>query len=88
VKAPALLAVVGLTVAGCGSSMKAVSGAVTVTGTTTISNVEVGTEIRCKGGPSARVPHWFGPSYLRSPGTPGLIELRHRHGSVVVTCTR
>ena len=87
-KALALLAVVGLTVTACGSSRRAVSGAVTVTGTTTIPNVKVGTEIRCEGGPSARVPHWFGPSYLRSPGRPGLIELRHRHGSVVVSCKR
>jgi hypothetical protein len=84
--APPLLALVGLTVAGCGSGNQAVPGSVTVTGTTTIANVQVGTVIRCKGGPAARVPHWFGPSYLRVPGRPGLIELRHRHGSVVVSC--
>jgi hypothetical protein len=88
VKALALLAFVGFVVAGCGSTAKAVSGAVTVTGTTTISNVKVGTLVRCDGGPAAKVPHWYGPSYLRAPGKPGLIELKHRHGSVVVSCSR
>lgn len=87
-KTLALLAVAGLVVAGCGSSTKPVSRAITVAGTTTIANVKVGTLVRCDGGPSARVPHWYGPSYLRTPGTPGLIELRHRHGSVVVSCSR
>lgn len=90
VPALALLAVVGFTVAGCGSSKKAVSGGpITVAGTTTISSVEVGTLIRCKGGPAARTPHWFGSSYLRVPGVPGLIHLEHRHnGSVTVSCTQ
>ena len=85
-KTPALLAVLSFAVAGCGSSGKAASGPVTVSGTTTIANVKVGTEIRCKGGPAASVPHWYGPSYLRAPGKPGLIQLKHRHGSVVVSC--
>lgn len=80
-----LLAV--LAVAGCGSDKQAVSGSVTVTGTTTISNVEVGTLIRCKDGPAARVPHWFGGSVLTLPGVPGQIALTHRHnGSVTVSC--
>ncbi|MGH3053777.1 MAG: hypothetical protein ACRDL7_02225 [Gaiellaceae bacterium] len=87
IPALALLAVVGFTVAGCGSSETTVSGPITVTGTTTISNVTVGTLIRCKGGPAARVPHWFGYSYLRSPGVPGAIGLKHRDdGSVTVLC--
>lgn len=87
----ALLAVLGFVVAGCGSSIRADSaaGAVTVTGTTTIANVAVGTLIRCKGGPAARTPHWFGSSYLRLPGVPGLMQLTHKHsGSVVVSCRR
>lgn len=83
----AWFAVVGFIISGCGSSHRAVaSGPVIVRGTTTLSNVKVGTLIRCKGGPSARVPHWFGPSYLRVPGVPGVIKLRHRHGSVTVLC--
>jgi hypothetical protein len=86
--APALLAVVGFTLAGCGSGKNVASGPITVSGTTTISNVQAGIEIRCEGGPAAKVPHWFGPSYLRVPGKPGLIELRHRHRSVVVACRR
>jgi hypothetical protein len=70
IPALAVLAVVGLTVAGCG--VKAVSGPITVAGIATIANVKVGTLIRCKGGPAARTPHWFGSSYLRVPGVPGV----------------
>jgi hypothetical protein len=66
----ALLAVLGFTVAGCGSGKKANAGQYTVTlrsnvtsgpvtviaGTTAISNVKTGTRITCKGGMSANVP--------------------------------
>lgn len=87
VPAVAFLAVVGFAVAGCGSGTRAVSGTSTVTGTTTIMAVKVGTRIRCKGGPAARVPHWFGGSVLTLPGVPGQIALTHRHdGSVTVSC--
>ena len=83
-----LLAIVACAAAGCGSSNKAVSGPITVAGTTTISNVEVGTVLRCNGGPAARVPRWFGGSALKLPGTPGQIALVHKHnGSVTVSCT-
>jgi hypothetical protein len=82
-----LLVVAGFVVNGCGSGSTArTNGPVIVTGATTISNVKVGTLLRCKGGPAARVPHWFGPSYLRLPGVPGVIKLEHRHGSVTVFC--
>jgi hypothetical protein len=82
----ALLALVGF-LGGCGLSKKAVSGPITVTGTTTISNVKVGTLIRCKRGPAARVPHWFGGSALKLPGVAGEMVLKHRHnGSVTVSC--
>jgi hypothetical protein len=84
-----LLAAVGCLAAGCGSSSGAVSGSITITGTTTIANAKVGTLIRCKGGPSARVPHWFGGSALRRPGVPDQIALVHKHdGSVTVSCSR
>jgi hypothetical protein len=83
-----VLAAVAVTLAACGAGKKVVSGPVTVTGTTTISGVRAGVLIKCRGGPAARVPHWFGPSYLRLPGVPGVIELRHRHGSVIVSCRR
>jgi hypothetical protein len=81
----ALLAVVGCFVAGCGSS----GGAITISGTTTIANAKVGTLLVCKGGPSARVPHWFGVSALRRPGVAGQIALVRKHdGSVTVSCRR
>lgn len=83
----AVLATVGFIGSGCSSRQTTDrTGPVIVTGTTTLSNVKVGTLIRCKGGPAARVPHWFGPSYLRVPGVPGVIKLKHRHGSVTVRC--
>ena len=82
-----LLAAVGCLAAACGSSNGEVSGPITVVGTTTIANAKVGAVLRCKGGPSARVPHWFGGSALRSPGVPGQIAIVHRHdGSVTVSC--
>jgi len=82
-----LLAVAGFTLAACGSSKRAVSEPITITGTTTISNVTVGTLIRCQGGPAAKVPHWFGASALNLPGVPGQIALNHRYnGSVTVSC--
>ena len=69
------------------SSSGADSGPITVVGTTTIANAKVGTLLKCKGGPAARVPHWFGGSALRSAGVPGQIALVHKHdGSVPVTC--
>lgn len=84
----ALLAAVGFLAAGCGSSSGAVSGPITVVGTTTIADAKVGTLLRCKDGPSAKVPHWFGGSALRSPGVRGQIAIVHKHdGSVTVTCT-
>ena len=84
-----LLAVAGLALVGCGSSKSALSGPIAVAGTTTISNVKIGTLIKCKGGPAVRVPHWFGPSALRLPGVPGQIAINHRHnGSITVSCTR
>jgi hypothetical protein len=52
----ALLVVGGFILAGCGSSKGAVAGTITVTATTTISNIKVGTLLRCRGGPAARVP--------------------------------
>lgn len=88
-RALALLAVVGWTVAGCGSSKNAVSGPITVVGITTIASVNVGTIIRCPGGPVARIPHWFGPGYLRARGVPGVMHLDRKHdGSVRVSCSR
>jgi hypothetical protein len=81
--------VVVVTVAGCGSGReRAVAGPIAISGTATISNVKVGAVLRCKGGPTARVPRWFGGSALTLPGVPGQIALVHRHnGSVTVSCT-
>jgi hypothetical protein len=42
-----VLATVGFVVVGCGSAKKAVSGSIRVTGTTTISNVETGSQVIC-----------------------------------------
>ena len=82
----ALLALLGFVLDGCGSGRAVTSGPFIVTGTTTLSRVQVGTLIRCKGGPAARVPHWYGPTYLRVPGVPGVIKLRHTRASVTVLC--
>ncbi len=83
-----LLGVVGCLAAGCAATGRAVAGPITVSGTTTIADAKVGTLIRCKDGPAARVPHWFGGSALRRPGVPGQIALVHKHdGSVTVACT-
>lgn len=83
-----LLAVVGCLSAGCAATGRAVSGRITISGTTTIANATVGTLLRCKDGPAARVPHWFGGSALRRPGVPGQMALVHkRNGSVTVACT-
>ena len=80
-----LLAVASLT--ACGSSDRAASGPITVSGTTTIANVKVGTRVTCKAGPTVKVPRWFGSSALSLPGVPGQIALTHRHnGSVTVYC--
>jgi hypothetical protein len=63
----ALLAVIGFTVTGCGSSKKAGpatfagvglppgANSITVTGNTEISNVKTGTRIKCKGWPGRGV---------------------------------
>jgi len=64
-----------------------VSGPITISETTTITDAKVGALLECKGGPSARVPHWFGGSALRRPGVSGQIALVHKHdGSVTVSC--
>jgi hypothetical protein len=87
IQVAALLAVVGSSVAGCGSSKGAVSGPITVTGTTTVSNVKAGTLIRCRGGPAVKAPHWFGSGALTVPGVPGEIHLTHRYnGWITVSC--
>ena len=107
----ALFAVLGLAVAGCGSGKKArigqytvtlfkKSGAITVTGTTTISNVTTGTLVRCKGGPAVKVPRrGYGAaassaetavtidSTTTGPTSTGEIRLtHHQNGSVTVSC--
>jgi len=80
---------VGLLVAGCDSRKGTVSGPVTVTGTTTLSNVKAGTLLRCKGGPAVKAPHWFGSGSLAVPGVPGEIHVTHRYnGSITVSCRR
>lgn len=76
-----LLAVLGFTLAACGSTkayvnMGGLGGpAYVVHGTTTISNVATGQLVRCKGGPSANVPTpggtvAVGRDRLRPTGTP------------------
>ena len=87
-----LVALVGFAAAGCGSGTKTGSGAITVTGTTTISNVDTGTLVSCKGGiPSSKVPP-AGEGVTANvdgtgPSSSGMLQLTHRQdGSVVVRC--
>jgi hypothetical protein len=88
----ALLTALGLAVAGCGSG-KAVSGSITVAGTTTISNVDTGTLVTCEDGPGAAVPAVGEGVSGFADGPPGSsssgeIQLtRQQDGSVVATCT-
>jgi len=50
----ALFAALSLAVAGCGSGKRrAASDPITVEGTTTISDVQTGSVITCRGGPGA-----------------------------------
>ena len=89
-----LLALVSFAVAGCGSGTEAGSGSITVTGTTTVSNLETGALVKCKGGvPGAIVPppgegvaaHVDGTG----PSTSGSLQVTHRQdGSVVATCRK
>lgn len=114
--APALLAALGFGVAGCGGSgHKAGTGAsikvsvssgplllgpIAVSGTTTISDVQTGTLIRCKGwtGPGVKVPRRgagvaVGQSTLvpvgskSKPSRSHQVSMTHRpDGSVAITC--
>ena len=89
---PALLATM-VVVAGCGGATKTGSGPLTITGTTTLSNMKVGTTIRCKGGPGASVPAaGHGVAGIADPvpgASGGEIQLTSRkHGSVVAVCRR
>lgn len=91
----ALFAVTMVVGAACGSSgTKAGSGPITVTGTTTISNVETGTLVSCKGGlPSAKVPpagHEVTANVDgTSPSSSGKLQLTHQEdGSIVAACGR
>ncbi|HZD86676.1 MAG TPA: hypothetical protein VE088_01560 [Gaiellaceae bacterium] len=98
IPAPALLAALGLVVAGCGSGSKVVSGSITVTGTTTVSNVKAGTVITCKGARlSATVTDALaevaGSSYRitrtgKVPVPRGNLRLtRSQNGVVTISCT-
>ncbi len=90
----ALLAAV-LVVAGCASGSKAsgskasgskaVSGSITVAGTTTISNVKTGTKITCRdGGPTLTAPEWPGQAAAVSGPVSKTIGLtRSQAGSVI-----
>lgn len=108
----ALLVVLGFAATGCGSGGKAnsgqytvtlhnnvPSGPITVTGTrtTAISNVRTGTVVRCKNGPSAKVPRrGIGLSESTGVGAagsgttappPAEISIMHLpNGSITVTC--
>jgi hypothetical protein len=103
IPALALLAAVGLVAAGCASARKIVSGSVSITGTTTLSQVKTGTRITCKGsgpggGPTATVTktpeHVIGASeeIVKSGNVPSskrnLQLTRLRNGKVRVICTR
>lgn len=87
-----LLALVSFAAVGCGSGTKTGSGSITVTGTTTVSNLETGALVTCKGGvPSTKVPP-TGEGVTANvdgtgPSTSGTLQVTHRQdGSVVVTC--
>src|SRR4051794_7441361 len=90
-----LLALVGVAAAGCGSGgTKAGHDPITVTGTTTISNVATGTLVSCKrgvpGGPMKVPPTGHGVTANvdgTGPSSSGKLQLTHRQdGSVVAVC--
>lgn len=90
-----LLVALSLVVTGCGmGKKKVVSPSITVTGTTTIPNVKVGTLIGCRGGADANAPARgdsvaAGVDQLRTAGTAPATEIqltREKDGSVVASC--
>jgi hypothetical protein len=88
------LALVSFAIAGCGSGTKANSGPITVTGTTTVSNLETGALVTCKSGlAGAKVPP-PGEGVTANvdgttPSTTGTLQVTHRQdGSVVATCRK
>jgi hypothetical protein len=105
-----VLAALGFVVAGCGGSAKkggSVSRilvttaslsreALTVSGTTTISDLKPGTSIGCKGGPRVKAPAGAGvvnagsgtASASGSSHSKRLQLTRLPNGTVTVTCTR
>lgn len=110
----ALLAVLGFTAAGCASSMRPgptisattgvvtlggpALGSITVTGTTTISNVDTATRIKCKGWlgrgvpvPAPRGEEAVSQATMTQSGTRhSPLELqatRPENGPVTVSCT-
>lgn len=102
-----LLAVLGFVAAACGATkhFERVNigmgpGSTTVSGTTTISQLDVGTLVRCKDGPAAKVPRQgvgisktssitaVSATTTTSPPVAGQIEItNHQNGSVTVICT-
>jgi hypothetical protein len=114
IAAPALLAMVGLMLAGCASGHKRESKAtanttslvvyggraITITGSAVIPHVKAGTRIRCKGGPTIKIPAgasrvssasagvWSqGGSHGPAPST-NLQLSRSANGTVTASCTR
>jgi hypothetical protein len=88
-----LLAVLGFVAAGCGSGsgnsqIKSVS-AVTVAGTSTLSDVKTGTKITCReGGPTLTVPEWPGQIAAVSGPKSRSLRLTRSQAGLVVSCTR
>lgn len=94
------LAALSPLVAGCGSGGKAVSGSITVAGTTTISKVKAGTVLSCKSsGLRATVTDALagatGSAYEitdesgKGPSLLGSFRLtRSQNGVVTISCTR
>jgi hypothetical protein len=105
-----VLAALGFVVAGCGASAKKGGSvslilvtteslspeALTVSGTTTISDVKPGTSVGCKGGPRVKVPAGAG---VVNAGTGTARKGGHSHskrlrltrspnGTVTVACSR
>lgn len=107
-----VLTALGFVVAGCGASAKEGGSvslilmtteslspeALTISGTTTISDVKPGTSIGCKGGPRVKVPAGAGVvnagTGTASKGGSGhshskrLQLTRSPNGTVTVTCSR
>ena len=85
-----LLAALGVITAGCGGSGTKAAGPITVTGTTTISNVKTGTLVKCKAGPGSVVPppgHEVTQTPEGSAVSTGGLQLNHRQdGSLVAKC--